>query len=174
MSDFELFAEQWERAVNGLCGRVINEKDSKKLLYSQQEMNDMWQEELMTHRFCSVGLRDEAKLFLDDLFTRRPDVASQVLEKLQKSSLNVGLKTEKTAIEGALTAVGGAVALSTLTNPEAGALRKLIGVLGAAGGLASAGAAVADVASSAKQTITRSIREQARKQLEEYRAILSE
>ena len=174
MSDFDTFAEHWERAVNGLCGRIINEKDQKKLLYSQQALNEMWQEELMTHRFRSVGVRDEAKLFIDDLFARRPEVAAKLLDQLEHSSLNVGIRADKTAIEGATAAVGGVVALGTLTNPEASALTKLIGVLSAAGGAISAGAAVADVVNSAKQVIIRNIREQAKKQLEIYRAMLSE
>lgn len=174
--DFETFSKHWERAVNGLTGRITNEKNSQKIVYTKQEINDMWQEELLVHRFCPVDVRDEAQVFLDDLFARKPDTAKQLLDKLQASRLNVGIEAEVVAAKGA-GAVLGTVVAAIANQPgvdAASKASKVLSGLAAAGGLASAAAAVVDVASAARQPIIRSIREEARKQLEEYRALLSD
>lgn len=172
MSDFETFAKHWERAVNGLTGRITNEKDGQKFLYTEQAINEMWQEELLAHRFCSVDMRDEAQVFLDDLFARDPGTAKQLLDKLHASRLNVGVKVEKTAVKSVGAFVSTAVAAAALNRPDVSTAAKTVGWLAAAGGLTAAGSVVADVTSGVRQPIIRSIREEARKQLEEYRALL--
>lgn len=174
MMDFEAFAKHWERAVNGLTGRITNEKNGQKIAYTRREINDMWQEELLAHRFCSVDVRDEAQVFLDDLFDRKPDTAKRLLDKLKASRLNLGIETETVVAKGAGAVFGTVVAAVALNQPKVNAVSKAAGWIATAGGLASAASAVADVSSASRQPIIRSIREEARKQLEEYRALLSD
>lgn len=171
--DFETFSKHWERAVNGLTGRITNEKNGQKFTYTRQEINDMWQEELLAHRFCSVDMRDEAQVFLDDLFARKPDTAKRLLDKLQASRLNVGIETETTVAKGAGAVVGTAVGVA-LNQPKVNAVSKAMGWIATAAGVVSAVSAVTDVACATRQPIIRSIREEARKQLEEYRALFSD
>lgn len=103
MSEFERFSQHWQNAVNGLVGRMVN---SEKAVFTQREINEMWQEELMDNRFSSI--RSEAGEFLTDLRQRDYDTARRVEDMLWNSRLDVGMAPELCAAK----AIGAAAALS--------------------------------------------------------------
>ena len=169
MTDFEMFEKNWERAVNGLVGQVANDSRS---IFTRKVINDMWQQELLVNRFNSVGIQDEAHLFLDDLFTRRPEEAGRLLEMLRASRLDVGVEVEPTAVKG-VAAAGAAVAAGGVLSSDMGTATKLLATALATGAAAYlAGDAAAGLASGTRNAIIRDIREKARQQLEDYRVLL--
>lgn len=169
MTDFETFEANWNRAVNSLVGRITQDE---RIVYTRGEVNTMWQEELISNRFCSIGLRDEAQIFLEELFNRRADAAKQVQDKLRDSRLDVGIEAEPTALKGAA-AVGAAVAAGVVWNSKlAQAVRVAGTTLAGTTAACLAGSVAAGVGTSTKQVIIKDIRAAAQKQLEEYRTLL--
>jgi len=171
MTDFEVFKANWDRAVNALVGRITQTDQG---VYSREDLNTMWQDELLSRRFCSIGLRDEAQVFLEDLFARRPDTAQQVMSKLQSSRLKVGVDMKSTFIKGAA-AVGSALMANSLWNSKAAKAAKVVGTT-LAGGTAACltGSVAIGLGSATKGAIIQEVRNETDKQLEEFRAILED
>lgn len=169
MTDFEMFEKNWERAVDGLVGRITNDSRS---FFTRKDVNDMWQQELLVNRFSAVGIQDEAHVFLDDLFARRPEKAGQLLNMLRTSRLDVGIQVEPAAIKG-VGAAGAALVARGVWSSKAGPTVKMLGTTLATGAAAYlAGDTAAGLASGISSAIIRDIRKKAREQLEDYRALL--
>lgn len=169
MTDFEIFEKNWKRAVNGLAGRITNDR---KAFYSRKEINEMWREELITYRFCSVGIRDEAQVFLEELTERRPDKAKQLQDKLQASRLDVGVEIKPTAVKG-VASLGATTVAANIWDSDMGSVPRVLGTVLAAGtAVCLAGGAVKGLVSGNRQVIIRDIRAKALEHLEEYRVLL--
>lgn len=171
MTDFEIFELHWNRAVNGLVGRVSRDE---RAIFTRNDINAMWREELLNHRFRPVGLRDEAQVFLDSLFDRRPDTAKRVLDRLQASRLETGVEVESTALKGTA-AVGSAIAAALLWNSRLGQAARLGGTaLTGGASVCLAGSAAAGVGAGSKRAIVEEIRMETDRQLAGYRALLED
>lgn len=171
MTDFETFELHWNRAVNGLVGRVSRDEGA---IFTRNDINTMWREELLTHRFRPVGLRDEAQVFLDDLFDRRPGTAKQVLDRLQASRLETGVEVGSTALKGAAS-LGTAAAAALLWNSDLGQAVRLAGTaLTGGASVCLAGSAAAGVGAGSKRAIIEEIRTEADRQLAGFRALLED
>lgn len=169
MTDFETFKLHWERAVNGLVGRVSQDG---RAIFTRNDINTMWREELLDHRFRPVGLRDEAQVFLDDLFDRRPGTAKRLLDKLAASRLEVGVEVESAALKG-VAAVGSAALAGLLWNSGLGQAARLAGTaLTSGASVCLAGSAAAGIGSASKRVIAEEIRAAADRQLAGFRALL--
>lgn len=169
MTDFEQFELHWNRAADGLVGRIIQDS---RAVYTRSDINAMWREELISNRFCPVGLRDGAQIFLEELFDRRPDTAKQLQDRLQASRLEVGIEVKPTALKGAA-AVGSAMAAGAVWNSGLAWAARVAGTTMAGGAAAClAGNVAAGVGSATKQAIIRDIRAEAQRQVEGYRALL--
>lgn len=167
--DFEQFSKHWNRAVNGLVGRISTDS---RAIYTRKDMDQMWREELLDHRFSSVGMVDEARAFMDDLYARRPATARALQNRLNSSRLGVGVEVEPCAVKGAA-AVGSAVAAMALMDSGLNlAARVVTGVPVAAAAVALTGSVVTDLVSGAKQPLIDKIRNTAQLQLETYRDLL--
>lgn len=171
MTDYEVFEKNWERAVNGLVGRISNDGRD---FYTRREINEMWQEELVTNRFCSMEIRDEAQIFLEELFERRTDVAKRLQDKLRASRLDAGIDVENVAVKGAV-ALGATAVAVCAWNSKMGVVRKALSTTLSAGTAACfAGDTAKGLFSGISQAIIRDIRVKASKQLEGYRILLEE
>lgn len=161
MNDFEVFSQYWQNAVDGLVGRMMN---SEKTIFTQANINDMWREELLDHRFLSH--LNEAGGFLKDLRERDYDAARQVEELLSDSRLDVGMAPELCAIK----AIGAAAALSlSAGGTDRHAMWRLLsGTVGAV----LAGTAACDVAAASKERLIKSAAAAAQRQLELFRGVL--
>lgn len=161
MSEFERFSQHWQNAVNGLVGRMVN---SEKAVFTQREINEMWQEELMDNRFSSI--RSEAGEFLTDLRQRDYDTARRVEDMLWNSRLDVGMAPELCAAK----AIGAAAALSLSVG---GGHRHLMWrLLSGTAGVVLAGTTACDVAAASKNQLMKRAAAAAQEQLETFRPVL--
>lgn len=162
MSDFEKFAEYWEQAVNGLIYQV---KSYSGPLITKAQVQTFWEEELLTKRFFSQGLKHSAHAFLDDLAERDPRAAAAVTQALKSSVMHVGAKTGSIAGDACVTAVSAAVANAAKTPAYVKNMAVAVGVIFAA-------KAARDTMQGGKGTLTAQIEKEASNQLQAYRALL--
>lgn len=162
MNDFELFSKYWDNAVCGMVGRICG---SDQAVVTKQELNRIWREELLTNRFFATDVPSEAKAFLEDLRGRLPGVAAAVTERLSKSSLNVGMTGTKCAAAASGAAIATAVAVAAEKKIPRGAA-----TLAAA---AMTGLAANEVLKATKDQLSKSAAEEAHRQLQDFKPILS-
>lgn len=161
MSEFDRFSQYWRNAVHGLVGRMVN---SGKALFTQRELNEWWQEELMGNRFLSC--QDEAGDFLKDLRQRDYDTARRVEDMLWNSRLDLGMAPEMCAVK----ALGAAAALSLSAGGEGH--HPMWRLLAGTAGVVLAGATACDVAAASKSQLVKRVDTAAQKQLETFRPVL--
>ncbi|MDO5764280.1 MAG: hypothetical protein Q4P84_01085 [Elusimicrobiales bacterium] len=161
MSEFERFSQYWGKAVHGLVGRMVN---SGKALFTQRELNEWWQEELMSNRFLSC--QDEAGDFLKDLRQRDYATARRVEDMLWNSRLDLGLSLEVCAVK----ALGAAAALSLSAGSEGH--HPMWRLLFGTAGVVLAGTTASDVAAASKSQLVKRVAAAAQEQLETFRPVL--
>lgn len=162
MSDFEKFAEYWEQAVNGLVYRV---KSNSGPLVTRTQVQALWQEELLSKRFLSSGLKHGARVFMDELAERDPQAAAAVQQALKSSVMPVGAEAGSIAGDACLTAAGAAVANTEKIPTPVKALALTVSALFAA-------KAARDTMQGGKGLLTTQIEAEAARQLQTYRALL--
>ncbi|MBE6658245.1 MAG: hypothetical protein E7604_07360 [Ruminococcaceae bacterium] len=107
MNAYETFTEYWEQAVNALAYRIRHESS---VILTQKQIRAIWQEELLTKRFRSEGMKHGARVFLDGLEQSDPTLAKRVLCQLMLSEMPIGANGNVLVGEAAATAVLGAAA----------------------------------------------------------------
>lgn len=161
MSEFERFSQYWQDAVHGLAGRMTN---SEKAVFTQRELNEWWQEELVGNRFLSP--RDEAGDFLKDLRQRDYDAARRVEDMLWNSRLDVGMAPELCAVK----ALGAAAAFSLSAGGRS--RHPMWRLLSGTVGVVLAGTTACDVAAASKNQLMKRVAAAAQEQLETFRPVL--
>lgn len=171
MNDFEIFAQCWANAVNGLVGRI---KRCDKPMVTQDALNDMWQEELLDNRFYSVTVGDSAQAFLDDLRARRPGTAHRVEEMLRDSAFNLGFKPGSCIAKVTGAVASAAIAAAQNAGGPKGRAVRLFGkaLCGGASALLTVSTA-SDIWNGTKDALIARVRKEAAQQLESFRPILT-
>ena len=81
MKDFEVFAQYWNEAVNGLVYGIQKCEDA---FLSKSRVQAIWTEELLTRRFRSEGVLHGSRQFLDELAQREPEKARQIIARAEE------------------------------------------------------------------------------------------
>jgi len=160
MKDFEVFAQYWNEAVNGLVYGIQKCEDA---LLSKSRVQAIWTEELLTKRFRSEGVLHGSRQFLDELAQQEPEKANQIIGKLELSEMPLGLETADVAGKA-----GGAVAAAAASFGSKNIIAKL-GLLAASGGLAYSAFRSAD--QGRKSTLIQAVQEEANRQLQEFKVL---
>jgi len=160
MKDFEVFAQYWNEAVNGLVYGIQKCEDT---LLSKSRVQAIWTKELLTKRFRSEGVLHGSRLFLDELAQQEPEKARQIIAKLELSEMLLGLGTADVAGKA-----GGAVAAAAASFGSKNIIAKL-GLLAASGGLAYSAFRSAD--QGRKSTLIQAVQEEANRQLQEFKVL---
>jgi len=163
MKDFEVFAQYWSEAVNGLVYGIQKCEDP---LLSKSQVQAIWAEELLTKRFRSQGVLHGSRQFLDELAQREPEKARQIIGKLELSEMPLGLETTDLAGKA-----GGAVAAAAAGFGSKNIIAKL-GLLTASGGLALS--AFRSAEKGRKSTLIQAAQEEAARQLQEFKALFGD
>lgn len=163
MKDFEVFAQYWNEAVNGLVYGIQKCEDA---LLSKSRVQAIWTEELLTRRFRSVGVLHGSRQFLDELAQREPEKARQIIGKLERSEITLGLGTA--AVAGK---VGGAVAAAAASFGSKNIITRL-GLLAASSGLAYS--AFRSAEQGRKSTLIHAVQDEAARQLQEFESLFGD
>lgn len=163
MKDFEVFAQYWSEAVNGL---VYGIQKCEGTLLTKARVQAIWTEELLTKRFCSERVLHGSRQFLDELAQREPEKARQIIGKLELSEMPLGLGTADVAGKA-----GGAVAAAAASFGSKNIITRL-GLLAASGGLAYS--AFRSAGQGRKSTLIQAVQEEAGRQLQEYKSLFED
>ncbi|MBP3427527.1 MAG: hypothetical protein J6M47_04630 [Clostridia bacterium] len=166
--DTERFAEYYNEAVTAVVFAV--HRMNKPILCGK--INACWREELLDNRFCSVGIRHGAAVWLEQLEAEDPQRARRLIQAMEQTSLRVGVGPVQAGVgaAGAAAVIGGALLGAMDKTAKAARFgRAAAGVLGL-GLLGKSGVDAAQA--SDPERVSALVREQAQAQLEELLAIL--
>lgn len=113
MKEFERFSEYWEQAVCALAYRIRKEPS---VILTQNQIRAFWQEELLTKRFRSEGIKHGARVFLDELEASDPALAHRVLCQLMRCEMQIGTNGNLLVGEAAAAAATLGVAAASKLN----------------------------------------------------------
>ena len=169
MNEFERFTEYWEQAVHALAYRIRTESS---VILTQKRINAIWQEELLTKRFRSEGVKHGARIFLDELEQSNPALAQRVLCQLMLSEMPVGANGNVLVGEAvAAAAFGAAAASKNDTSASKNDTAVMVGSLLAGGALAVKTAV--DAMKGSKNKIISALNEESVHQLKKFAALFA-
>lgn len=173
MTNYEIFESYWNEACNSTIYYLRN-LDTPVI--GRNKVNEIWRRELLENRFmCDKELIHGAKMFLDELTEKDPELGIEVAQLLDNSKFDIGCKSTDIAIGGSLGAMAAAVGalLSDSSSKKDKNSTSFGGVVAAVLGTGAAAVVVKSAYDGSKEAVINEFAKRSKKRLEAFKRILN-